>query len=321
MIVKLKNIMNNALFSYSLYRHNNPICYHSVTKNRNDIFLDDNYIHNIYPEIFEQHIIRIKNKFEILPLEEYLDEITKKDLGTNSKITSITFDDGYKNIINEAYPILSSYNVPFTIFITTKLISGDLLWRDKIRIILLNDLVDDFREFLSINSQNLFNEINWNSFYYSTKSTDIDSKNLEYQSDLFLKEKNISINKSIYLNENDLNSLSVDLVSFGNHSHSHYNLASLKASDQREEIIKADKILSKYEDRFIKVFAVPFGGPLKYNKDTIKIVSDLDYQGIVFTKELISLKKRKKRPNNSFYLDKYNLKYTYRILPVNRKIY
>lgn len=63
-------------------------------------------------------------------------------LMTNS--ISITFDDGYKNNLAIAYPILKSLNIPFTIFICTNNLndkSGLFLTRSDVQYLLQDPLV------------------------------------------------------------------------------------------------------------------------------------------------------------------------------------
>ena len=64
---------------------------------------------------FQEHIIFLKNNYEIVPLH-------KIQLRTQKKKCVITFDDGWSDNFKYAYPLLKKYNVPATIFLTTGMI-------------------------------------------------------------------------------------------------------------------------------------------------------------------------------------------------------
>ena len=67
---------------------------------------------------FKKQIQYLRNNFEIVSLDYLYDCIVNNYRITPSQVL-ITFDDGYKNNINVAAPILKSYNVPFSVFIST----------------------------------------------------------------------------------------------------------------------------------------------------------------------------------------------------------
>ncbi|MGM0519941.1 MAG: polysaccharide deacetylase family protein [Campylobacterota bacterium] len=77
-------------------------------------------------EQFEKQMEFLKKYFEVVPVNvayEILYENKKHD--TNKPIVVITFDDGYRDNYEVAYPILKDYNFPFTIFLTTDFILND----------------------------------------------------------------------------------------------------------------------------------------------------------------------------------------------------
>ena len=47
---------------------------------------------------------------------------------------AITFDDGYLDVYQNAYPLLKAYNIPATLFITTGVIGNECkyLWWDEV---------------------------------------------------------------------------------------------------------------------------------------------------------------------------------------------
>ena len=81
-------------------------------------------ITSISPTDFSAHLQYLDDKnFNILPLNEIIDALANgKELP--SKAIAITFDDAYISIYTEAYPLLMSKNLPFTIFVATDLVGS-----------------------------------------------------------------------------------------------------------------------------------------------------------------------------------------------------
>lgn len=88
------------------------LMYHHVTN-------DPNYKNSrltVSPEILEQQISYLLDKgYKFLTLAQAVDEFTG-GVKLNKKLV-LTFDDGYRDFYDQAYPILKKYNVPATLFV------------------------------------------------------------------------------------------------------------------------------------------------------------------------------------------------------------
>ncbi|MBD3640942.1 MAG: polysaccharide deacetylase family protein [Marinobacter sp.] len=81
---------------------------------------------------FEHHLNIIKKHFNPVPLSSLVSQNSKTCVKNNS--VAITFDDGYYDFAEYAFPLLKANNIPATIFITTGFVNGDLwLWPDQIK--------------------------------------------------------------------------------------------------------------------------------------------------------------------------------------------
>ena len=77
---------------------------------------------------FEKQIAYLAKKYEIISLGE-LARMLDDPASISGKYVIVTFDDGWRDNFEIAYPILMKYNVPATIFLTTGFIeSTDVLW-------------------------------------------------------------------------------------------------------------------------------------------------------------------------------------------------
>ena len=81
-------------------------------------------ITSISPADFAAHLQYLDdNKFNILPLNE-ISKALQDGKELPDKVIAITFDDAYVSIYTEAYPLLRSKNIPFTIFVATDLVGS-----------------------------------------------------------------------------------------------------------------------------------------------------------------------------------------------------
>ncbi|HOW19347.1 MAG TPA: polysaccharide deacetylase family protein [Phycisphaerae bacterium] len=94
--------------------------YHRVAPAPDDLLLSPTP-----PDVFEAQIAHVTGCYRVLPLEAALDALFAGGLPPRS--AAITFDDGYRDNLEYAYPILKKYNAPATIFLATDFIGSGRL--------------------------------------------------------------------------------------------------------------------------------------------------------------------------------------------------
>ncbi len=87
------------------------IMYHSIDDNAGQTKL------SVYPESFERHMVFLKERdYNVVPFDELPGMIRKGKIPR--KTIAITFDDGFENNYEIAYPVLKELGLPATIFIS-----------------------------------------------------------------------------------------------------------------------------------------------------------------------------------------------------------
>ena len=75
------------------------------------------------PETFAAHLEHLaQSGFKVVALSEHLAQSKAGDAEANALEVAITFDDAYRSIFTEAFPLLRARGWPFTIFVATRLI-------------------------------------------------------------------------------------------------------------------------------------------------------------------------------------------------------
>lgn len=97
------------------------LMYHSV--GRNSAFF------TVRPEEFEKQLRYLRdNRFTIISLSTLLERLEQNQSLAHTVV--ITFDDGYKDNYDVAFPLLKKYKMPATIFLTTNYIDGSMKLKD-----------------------------------------------------------------------------------------------------------------------------------------------------------------------------------------------
>jgi len=76
------------------------------------------------PELFTRIIRQLVRDFTVVPLEHYLDD--PKAFAKKKKMVTVLFDDGYKDNIEYAAPILKQYNCPASFYVVTDCINKNI---------------------------------------------------------------------------------------------------------------------------------------------------------------------------------------------------
>src|SRR5215469_12392916 len=111
------------------------LCYHGVCEDR---LAHEPWIPGFFVtrSAFEDHVRYLATHARILPLSEAVRRL--RDGSLPSRAVSITFDDGYANNMELAYPILQKYSAPATIFLSSAYMeSGEIFPFLKVKLIKL----------------------------------------------------------------------------------------------------------------------------------------------------------------------------------------
>ena len=228
-----------------------------------------------------ENTIKIISKFyrfvSISDIRDYYDG--KSDL---TGCCHITFDDGHKAVYNNAFPVLKSYNIPATLFISPSvLINKNNYWFQEISQYKKEETIRIISKLKSINpailgnmdEKEIMKECTLNEIQTIINKLNVLKNSEQYNC------QNIKIDELIELKKSNI-------FTIGSHSYNHPILANesdpVSEYEIRESKIELEKILGDE----VKYFAYPNGIPeLDYSEREINYCANSKYE-LAFTCEI-----------------------------------
>jgi peptidoglycan/xylan/chitin deacetylase (PgdA/CDA1 family) len=102
------------------------LIYHRVVPRAEPLIID-----GVPAQDFRHHLEILARYFRVIPLEQLCHEAESGEV--RKRTLCITFDDGYLDNFEIAFPLLQKYGLPATIFLATDFIgTGKILWHDQV---------------------------------------------------------------------------------------------------------------------------------------------------------------------------------------------
>ena len=225
-----------------------------------------------------------KRNYKFITLTDWLNIVNNKKKVKHRYII-LTFDDGFKNVVEQAYPIMKKYDAKGCFFIVSSIIGKDqLMWSDYLEVLVRNHKNSKFN-FIFKNQEIIYllnSELNIKKAYADIKDKLRLVSNKERISYLnkFMLSNNINNFENVpydYLiaNWEELNSLDKDILEVGDHTKTHPNLKMLYSEDEfHEEMFESKIEIEKKIGYPIKHFSYPAGS---YNKNAIQYAKKYGY--------------------------------------------
>lgn len=258
---------------------------HSVVQDPARYLFDGNHTSVVFLERF-LHWARRKG-IEFITLDQALARM-ESSATTGRRFAVLTFDDGYADNLSNALPILERYQVPFTVYVTTELVTRQFFfwWRG------LQCLFRDHSEVTiealgrrySCTSMNekfaAYREVKrWVGRDVSVRAPLLKETFRKYNISL------IDLLDHEALSAEQVRTLaSHPLVTIGGHTMSHPELAKLTEAEARREISENREFLEDLIDKPVSHFAYPFGGSQACGPREERLVKDLGFKSATTTR-------------------------------------
>lgn len=219
-----------------------------------------------------------------ISLDELVDLVNEKK--SSKKVIALTFDDGYLDNYKQAFPILMNLNVPFSVYVTTGFIEGDLFpWWYQLEYVVNRgpELLDPLGKRYKTETLE-----DMNLAFLSIRK-DLMSSNKQFCRytdwlDQSKTETHPEHPTRLFMTWQELQTLAESkLVTIGAHTHTHPVLSTLGDEAAYTEIEKSKWILSERLKREVSHFAFPFGGAGEISDRDVRYSREIGFKSAVTT--------------------------------------
>lgn len=263
------------------YRTNGLYCFNFHRLGNANKTPFDPCVYSCDAQNFQIYLEFFKSNFRIINLTE-LYAIISAGQPIKEKLALITFDDGYRDNFDIAYPLLKAMNIPATFFVTTSLIeSNKVPWWDEIA-----------WHVKQLPGQELKLSI-WPNGIAIPEIIDSDvirkvlsrvkafpakiNNQLEELRSITKKEIPADLSDNLFMGWEQLQEAEKNGISIGAHSHTHRILSSLPQEELIYELTESKRLLEKYLTNPIESISYPVGGASTYHNSMFKLLNELGY--------------------------------------------
>jgi peptidoglycan/xylan/chitin deacetylase (PgdA/CDA1 family) len=246
----------------------------------------------VSPDNFAQQMEVLRKNYHPLSLLELVEAIEGCKVPRRGVV--VTFDDGYIDNLTYALPILESYQIPATVFVTTgNLIEQREFWWDELEHIILKPT--QFPQYLkfSINGQSH----EWSSRTpgerdQARRAIHLVLRPLAHADrELIMEELVLQAGQTREtrpdhrsMTDHELQKFSKSaFIDIGAHTVSHPILSSLPYDEQYQEFSRSKDELKAITGKGIELCSYPYGSRDDFNQDSINAVKDCGFRAACTT--------------------------------------
>jgi peptidoglycan/xylan/chitin deacetylase (PgdA/CDA1 family) len=223
--------------------------------------------------LFRRQMETVRRLFSVLPLEELVRRSREGTAPRNG--LAVTFDDGYRDNFDNAFPVLRELGLPATIFLVPDAIDGDpLIWHDRV--------FDAFHRTgkgaLDFEGRRLplatlaEREASLRVVLSKLRSSKPEVRDALIEGvlvELGVKPDSRGFPK---LTWDQVRSMASGGISFGAHTLDHPILSRVSAEEARRQVGESKRRIESQLDREVTAFAYPNGSASDFDAGTEKIV-------------------------------------------------
>lgn len=237
---------------------------------------------------FEQQLSILKKEFTVLSFCDYIQAVNS-GMSFRKPIAVITVDDGYYDFYEIAYPLLKQYQLPATLFITTKFVDKEMwFWWDKIRYILVHGAAKE-----------CFFEYRDKGFNISVVSNDDIEKSWQFLADYcmrlpedekreFLGQLSVAMHVNLpasgplefkAVGWDEVAEMHKNGIEIGSHTLTHPILTAIDDNRLEEEVRFSKRVIEDRLHTIVNSFSYPNGKPGDYDKRVMEGAEKAGYTG------------------------------------------
>jgi peptidoglycan/xylan/chitin deacetylase (PgdA/CDA1 family) len=268
--------------SWDAARRLQILIYHRVNDER------DPYFPATPVAVFASQMEHLARTHRVLPLDAAVAGLARGDLPRNA--AAITFDDGYRDNLHHAFPILRRLGLPATLYLATGAIgTGRVLWHDRVFVA--------FRETRAPRMEGVLpGDHAWplrtvEERLHAQRATLAHLRSLaEADRDRVIERLSASLGvapvagaPSLMLDWDEVRTMHRGGIAMGSHTVTHPILSKLPADRGREELLESKRAIERAIGAPVTGLAYPNGSPSDFDDATKTLLRESGYEYAVTT--------------------------------------
>src|SRR5688572_8851915 len=263
---------------------------HHVRPDEPDAF-DPNGILRVTPEFLELVVRLVKDRgFDMLSLDEVHYRLSEGDL--DRPFACFTFDDGYRDNYQYAYPIFRDHGLPFAVYVTTDFADGrgDLWWLALEKVIRETPTIElkmdgVWRRYgcaTPAEKAEAFRNVYW----WLRRTPEGEARHTVAE---LCRAYDVDISRlcsDLAMTWAEIREMARDpLVTIGAHTRRHYAIAPLSLAEARLEIAESTRRIEAELGRPVRHFSFPYGDEQSADTRDFELVRELGFKTAVTTRK------------------------------------
>jgi peptidoglycan/xylan/chitin deacetylase (PgdA/CDA1 family) len=246
----------------------------------------------VTPDFLDRTIRQIRAAgMEIVPLDVAVARMSEPEDG-RPRFAALTFDDGYRDNLVHALPVLRRHSAPFTIFVTSGFVdrTAEIWWEALERIVAQAEAVEvpvgaRMRKLPAVTDRQK-DHVFCHLLRWFTRDLGEDSQRLELRRLAAAHGLDLAgLADELILDWDELRELCREpLFDVGAHTHDHFALARLTRERMREDIVSGLDRLEAELGRRPRLFAYPYGYEAAVNSQSMDVVREIGFDAAVTTR-------------------------------------
>lgn len=235
-------------------------------------------------EEFDWQVTWLKQRFPILNLHQAVDIVHGRATPAKTSIL-LTFDDGYRDNYDEAFPVLRKHGVSATFFLPTMFVGSYLLpWWDEIAFMVKSSRGTSLKltyphaeEFDLTNRDRATTVFEVLRFFMRASEVDTERFLHELEAATGVDRPGKDAQRC-FMTWEEARKMQAAGMCFGSHTHTHEILGRLPYERQVEELRISRQILEKELDCEINTLAYPRGRMSSFSEQTFAALRETNYK-------------------------------------------
>ncbi len=240
---------------------------------------------NVSAGAFEMHISYLSRNYRVVPLTRLAGMIEDNASALPPNLCAVTFDDGWKDVYDNAFPVLRKYGLSATVFLTTDYVEGNMpFWEERLRFLVA-------APFNRGSGGDLMKSARLQSLLSPRWTAPAALKRSEAR--VFIKE---AVLRARQLSAHERSALLAELeglfpgvagerhflswaeasvmaangIEFGSHTVTHTSMDACDAATMKDEIVRSKRIIEERLGKPVAAFAYPYGKHKAAARDVLK---------------------------------------------------